>query len=238
MYKIKHLLFLFTLVFLLASCKEKIRKDTPVENNQNQTNEKILPEEIVKNDFLPPIGKWMYTSELKYANWLGAKFNGKFLREPINIIIVDSISKSIDEAKSNLIKNFNTAGFEIRKGHSGGYLGYIENKFYTQLPEQSGCAFSDEPFEINNCHGRVFGPCEINGVYYFTASLSKEKVVVDIPIHHYDSFNQARNKLANNLDSKTRYKKISEIEMFNSINTDSLTTGDHDGKGILISVSK
>jgi hypothetical protein len=217
---------------------EKNKKENADDNSKNIKVENILSEDIVKTDFLPSLGKWMYTSEYKYADWLGAKFKGKILREPINIIIVDSISKSMDEAKNNLIKNFDTAGFKVRKGHSGGYLGYIENKFYTQLPEQPGHAFSDAPFEINNCHGRVFGPCVINGVYYFSCALSKEKVVINIPIHHYDSFNEARDKLAKNLDSKTRYKIIGNINMFNAIDSDSLTTGDHDSKGILISVAK
>lgn len=238
MYKLINFLLSFILVFFLSSCSEKSKKENTNNNSANQKEEIILSEDIVKTDFLPPIGKWMYTAELKYANWLGAKLKGKVLREPINIIIVDSISKSTDEAKNNLIKNFDTAGFKVRKGHSGGYLGYIENKFYTQIPEQSGYAFSDRPFEINNSHGRVFGPCEFNGIYYFIAALSKEKVVVNIPIHHYDSFNDARDKLAKNLNLKTNYRIIKEINLSNSINSDSLTTGDHDGKGILISVIK
>jgi hypothetical protein len=232
-------LFIFiSIILLVSSCKEKNKKENADKNSENKKTESILPDDIVKSISLPLLGKWMYTSEHRYANWLGAKLGGKAFREPINIIIVDSVSKSIDEAKNNLIKNFDTAGFKVRTGHSSEYLGYIENKFYAQLPEQSGHAFSDAPFEINNSHGRIFGPCEINGVYYFTGALSREKVVVDIPIHHYASFNAARDKLAKNLDSKTHYKILSYINMNNAIESDSLTTGDHDSKGVLISVKK
>jgi hypothetical protein len=180
----------------------------------------------------------MYKSDKNKADWLGAKINNKSFREPINIIIADSISKSAGEAENNLIINFNKAGFKLRIGHSSGYLGYIENNFYNQVHRNNSKTFSDAPFEISNCHGRIFGPCEINGVYYFSGAMSKEKVVVKIPIHEYDSFNIARDKLANNLNSKTNYKTTGYVEMLNSISSDSLTTGDHDGKAILISVGK
>lgn len=229
-----------TLVMLLFfySCSEKNKKTDNQKIISNKNSENILPDDIINIPSLPPIGKWMYTADYKYAEWLNEKLNGKILREPVNIIIVDSVSKSDEEAKNNLINNFKTAGFEIRAGHSGGYRGYIENKFYSQLPDKSEHAFSDAPFEENNCHGRIFGPCAINNVYYFTGAFSKEKVVVGIPIHRYDSFIFARNKIAENLNLKTKYKITGSVEMMNRIETDSVTTGDHDSKSILLSFSK
>lgn len=231
--------FLFSaLIFFASSCTIKVLIDDAEDISFGEIVKSILPEDIVNIENLPPLGKWMYTSECKYADWLGTKSSGKVFREPINIIIVDSVSASVEEAKDNLIKNFDEAGFEIRPGHSAGYLGYIENKFYSQLPGQSSYAFSDAPFIVNNCHGRIFGPCVINGVYYFSGSLSKEKIAFDVQFHHFDSFNVARNKLAENLNSKTKYKILSYVDMHNTIETDSLSTGDHDSKGILISVNK
>jgi hypothetical protein len=231
--------FLFFLLgIFFFSCSEKNKKTDYTKNRVSQNNENILPEDISKIPSLPPLGKWMYTSDYTYANWLNEKIRGKTLREPINIIIIDSLSKSVDEAKNILISNFETAGFKIRPGHSGGYTGYIENKFYTQLPDKPEHSFSDEPFELNNCHGRIFGPCIVNGIYYFTGAFSKEKVVAGIPIHHYFSFCEARNKLAENLNLKTKYKMISNVDMFNGIETDSLTTGDHDSRAILLSLIK
>jgi hypothetical protein len=235
----KATLLIFVFMMALAfSCTKKNENVKVTLNSDSQNKEYISPEDIVKANSLPSISKWMYSSEKKKADWLGAKLNNKSFREPINIIIVDSISKSAGEAENNLVNNFDRAGFKMRVGHSNGYLGYIENNFYKQVPGKNGQTFSDAPFEISNCHGRIFGPCEINGVYYFSGALSKEKVVVSIPIHRYDSFNIARDKLANNLNSKTNYKTISYVEMLNSLSSDSLTTGDHDGKAILISVVK
>jgi len=237
MNKTFQLIFVFILV-IASSCTKKNENVNETIKLENQNKEYITPEDIVKANSMPAIGKWMYKSDHNKAEWLGLKLNNKSFREPINIIIVDSISKSVEEAENNLIINFDKAGFKMRIGHSSGYLGYIGNNFYKQVHRNNSQTFSDAPFEINNCHGRIFGPCDINGVYYFSGALSKEKVVVNIPIHDYDSFNIARDKLANNLNTKTNYKTISYVEMLNSISSDSFTTGDHDGKATLISVVK
>ena len=47
---------------------------------------------------LPFIGKWMYTSDFSRAHWLGVLWEKKALYEPINIIILDSLSKTPEEA--------------------------------------------------------------------------------------------------------------------------------------------
>jgi hypothetical protein len=237
---IRTYLFLF-LVLSITSCTEKNKSNQQTQTNQSPDNKKIdvvQPEDVVTPPNLPPLGKWMYTSEKKYSDWLGEKLNGKTLREPVNIVIVDSISKSADDAKNLLIKNFKLAGFEIRSGHSGGYLGFIEKMLYTQLPDKPDHAFADKPFEEDNNHGRIFGPCLINGVYYFTGAFSREKVVVNIPVHQFVSFNAARIQLSENLNTNSTYKLAGKVDMKNRLETESITTGDCDGKAILLSAAK
>lgn len=45
------------------------------------------PDEVVQPTLLPEIGKWMLNPDFTPADWLGEIYQGKTLREPINIII-------------------------------------------------------------------------------------------------------------------------------------------------------
>jgi hypothetical protein len=193
---------------------------------------KTANEEIVEG--LPEIGRWMFDSAGMPASWLGKKLDGKSIREPINVIIADSISRSAQEAGRNLIDALDKAGYKNRWGHTSGYKGLLDTAYCTQLQEESFHAFSNEPFELNNNHGRIFGPYFKNGTYYFTGALSREKGYV----HDYISFTQARDDLAASLDARTNYKLFTKIKLDNSINSDSLTTGDHDGYAILLKAVK
>ena len=44
---------------------------------------------LVQPAGLPQLGKWMLGSDGAAAHWLGEIYDGKRLREPINVIIVD-----------------------------------------------------------------------------------------------------------------------------------------------------
>jgi hypothetical protein len=107
-------------------------------------------EDVADAPGLPPIGKWMIDSSNKPADWLGKKYFGKNVREPINIIITDDFAGSAAEAKGKLVAACVEAGYESRPGHSSGYFGYINGVLYSQLPEEKDHAFSDLPFELSN----------------------------------------------------------------------------------------
>lgn len=225
--------FIVSVFFICCGKKNEISTNNRLPKEQTESTE-YKHENQTLIDGLPSIGKWMFDSANMPSSWLGKKLEGKNIREPINIIIIDSVSKSVDEAKKNLISAFNKAGYEDRWGHSSGYKGLMDSNYFNQLPEKYFHAFSTHPFEFDNNHGRIFGPYFKNNVYYFTGALSREKGYV----HYYISFTQARDDLAASLDSKTGYKLIKKINLNNSIDSDSLTTDDHDGYAILISFGK
>ncbi len=234
--KTHNTIYLLAAAFLLLSCTKKHETDTgrlQEQKIQSQNLEYKNENETAING-LPVIGKWMFDSTEMPSSWLGKKLDGKSIMEPINIIIVDSVSKSDDEAKQNLISAFDKAGYKDRWGHSSGYKGLIGGSYYSQLPEKYFHAFSNHPLEFDNNHGRIFGPHSSNGVYYFTGALSRESGY----FHNYISFTQARDEFAEAIDSKTLYKLIRKESLNNSIVSDSLTTGDHDGNAILINVVK
>lgn len=181
----------------------------------------------------------MLNAKYEPAHWLGELHRGKNLREPINIIIADMAAQSAQEARIHLLQNFKEAGYRIRKGHSTGYHGYIDGVLYEQLPIGKDEAFSDEPFETRNNHGRMFGPHPYGGGWLFVGAFSRESVdLLDKIKHRYVSFNQARDDLAQRLDMKTNYKIKAFLDLDNALIGDpTVTSGDHDGIAVLVIAS-
>lgn len=198
----------------------------------------INPHDIVKPNDLPQMGKWMYTSDLKPANWLGQKYQGHEMREPINVIVIDQQSTATAEAINSLARACRQAGYANRWGHTGGYQGYIAGAFYPQLPAEKDHAFSNAPFIMSNNHGRIFGPYFDGKRYYFSASLSRELIVLTLDrkkMHKYGSFKIARDDFASRMDKKSNYKIAKYVGIKNALlNDPMLTTGDHDGRAVVL----
>lgn len=198
----------------------------------------INPSDIVKSNGLPRIGKWMFTTDLKPANWLGQKYQGKEMREPINVVVIDQQSTSSTEAIKCLARACRQAGYNDRWGHSGGYHGYIAGVFYPQLPSGKDRAFSNVPFIMSNNHGRFFGPYFDGKRYYLSASFSRELIVLTLDqkkMHKYGSFKIARDDFASRMNKKSDYKIAKYADLKNAlINDPILTTGDHDGRAVVL----
>jgi len=178
---------------------------------------------------LPPIGKWMLAPDGAPARWLNEPYHGKKLREPINVIFVDHAATSAADATNRLLRALAQAGFPVRKGHSSGYSAYLGGVTCHQFPAEPKTAISDEPFEVNNNHGRLFGPVR-------TAAFSRETVApLEQVKHAYASFNRARDTLAQRLDQQTPFKLTAFVPLDNALLGDpALTTGDHDGLAVLL----
>jgi hypothetical protein len=197
------------------------------------------PETVAHPPGLPAIGKWMLDARYEPAHWLGELHRGKSLREPINLIVVDTVAQSPEEARKHLIQNFALAGYPIREGHSAGYRAYVDGVVHGQIPEGREQAFSDEPAEMRNNHGRMFGLHPYRGGWLFVGAFSRESVdPLDKVRHRYVSFNQARDDLSQRLDSKTDYKIKGFPSLDNALVDDPIvTTGDHDGIAVLLTRS-
>ena len=154
---------------------------------------------------LPEIGKWMLGSDGAAAHWLGERFRGKGLREPINVVILDEAERNAAEATARVLAAARAAGYPVRMGHSTGYRAAIGGQTFAQLPRGWDDAFSDEPFEFGNNHGRVFGPHAVSGAFVFVAAFSREEVdPFRSPGHRYASFNRARDDFTQRLDGRRR----------------------------------
>jgi hypothetical protein len=189
---------------------------------------------------LPAIGKWMLTRDGVASDWLGEIYNGKNLREPINVILVDEGAGSADDAKARLLSAAAKAGYPVRFGHSTGYQGFIGGRLYAQLPKGWDDAFSNDVFEVDNNHGRIFGPHRTGDAYLFIAAFSREDVdPLRKPGHRYASFNRARDDFTQRLDRATAYKVSGFVNLDNALVGDpKFTTGDHDGIAVLVRAGK
>lgn len=185
---------------------------------------------------LPSLGKWMLAPDAAPARWLNEIYYGKRLREPINIILRDHFATSATEATNRLLRALTTAGFPLRFGHSHGYTALIDGECHGQVTSGHFTAFSDEPFELTNNHGRIFGPHLYQGDYIWTAAFSRERLEPLAKVkHEYVSFNQARDTLALKLALMTNFKRVRFVALDNALlKNPTLTTGDHDGMAVLL----
>ncbi len=189
------------------------------------------PNDIVVPKGLFPFGKWMLDHELKPASWLGYRVDNRTVREPINFILEIKGPGSDDQAVASLNALLSKAGYKVRAGHSGGYYAYIDGRLFPQIPSLKHHAFSNEPYEFANNHGRLFGPYLFMGKYWFLGAFSREKVDSVAKLEHvYVSFDQARDNVVSQLCKAAACKRKAFIDLDNAVlDSDRYTTGDHDG---------
>ncbi|WP_139198684.1 hypothetical protein [Devosia sp. YR412] len=200
----------------------------------------LAPPNVVTPEGLPTLGKWMLTSAGVPSDWLGEVYRGKNLREPINVIIVDDAATSAADAITRLIAASTSAGYPVRQGHSTGYQAAMDGGLHAQLPTGNDVAFSNGIYELDNNHGRIFGPVALGTSFVFIGAFSREDVdpLAD-PGHQYGSFNQARDDFTQKLDAATDFKVSQFVDMENAILDDpKLTTVEHDGMAVLVRASK
>jgi hypothetical protein len=65
---------------------------------------------------LPELGKWMLDRSGSPAHWLGEIYDGKKLREPINVVLVDTRAASVEDAKGRVVEASAKAGYTSRMG--------------------------------------------------------------------------------------------------------------------------
>lgn len=197
------------------------------------------PGELVRLPGLPVIGKWMLSRNGSVADWLGQPLGGKRLLEPINVIILDPFASSRKNAAARLLAACAKAGFEPSNGHSRGYSALIGADSFPQIPGGEECTFSDAPFVLKNNHGRVFGPLEWHGEYIFTAAFSRERTDLRKFKHYYVSFDEARDAFVRRLSARSAYRILSSVDLDNALSADNaFTTGDHDGKAVILRASE
>lgn len=181
------------------------------------------------------VGRWMVTSSLVPATWLGERVGGRTLREAVNIVLMDRVARTPEEASARLLRAMTAAGYGPRSGHSTGYFGEVNGQLYPMLPTGAGEAFSDRPFWLPNNHGRIFGPVPVPGGYAWAGAFSREGVrLLPRPGHPYRSFREAREDLADRLGAGGVFGRAGYVEMESRLDTAQETTGDHDGRAVLL----
>jgi hypothetical protein len=209
------------------------------------------------------LGKWMINKEGAVADWVGDPYcvNDvcKTLQEPINMVFTVPANSKF-QAEAGLNRALRRAGFGPSCCSSVGYKGIVGEETSAQMPKGGilgigtlgpglaqtgllnliagiGPAYRDALFLLANSHLRTFGGVsDGNGNYVFTGSASKE--YLKGLSHGYESFEEARTKLTENL-VKRGATAGALIAMDNKIpDVDpTYSTGDHDGKAQVIMLS-
>ncbi|WP_156432561.1 hypothetical protein [Mycobacterium sp. M26] len=186
------------------------------------------------------IGKWMIRPGNAVADWGGVKYGCKTLYEPINVVIVDAASGTVEESAQRLNTAMAAAGFPAMALHSTGFTGVIGGVPYGQQPAIAWQAYSDANFLLPNNHGRVFGPAPgPDGIgYVWTASFSREQVGLYrfVPKHLYVSFGVAREAVRSGL-VRAGALDLGLVDLDNNYSTPTWTTGDHDGYAAVLVLS-
>lgn len=207
--------------------------------------EEDAPEAPAADDETPTaygdIGKWMLDASGDIADYGGLPYEGKTVLEAINVVIVDPTSRSSLEATWRLNAAMRRAGFPPRLIHSTGFRGLIDGERYRQQPRGLLVGYSDDFFLLPNNHGRIFGPdpVETASGYVWSGSFSTEEFVFyqGLPRHGYVSSNEARDALAAQLVASGRATSGGMVSLDNAYNTDTTTTGDHDGFAVVVTLN-
>ena len=209
----KHFSQFFLLVLLVISCTD------------NGTGKDSKYDTIVK--VLPDIGQYMIKPDSSGpALWLDRKQpDGRYIQEPINIIIVDRKASDIGNAAARLVDAFTKAGFGPRYGHSSGYHGKMNGLIYNQQPSTNDYAFSDYMWAFSNNHARIFGPFLSGSTYIWIGSSSREKGIS----HDYVSFIISRNAMAEAMTKYSGAELAGSYFLDNKLDNQDYFTGDHDG---------
>lgn len=152
------------------------------------------------------------------------------------MILVDAAADGADDARRRLVAAAQAAGYPVRFGHSAGYRALIGSQLYPQLPAGRDEAFSNHIFELNNNHGRLFGPHRMGDVYASIGAFSREEVrPLRSPEHGYASFNRARDEFSQSLERRSPFRISGFVNLANAIVGDpEITTGDHDGLAVVL----
>ena len=184
------------------------------------------------------IGKWMLDPRGDIAAYGGVPVDDKTVLEPVNVVIVDSVSKSAWEATWRLNSAMRRAGFPPRMIHSTGFRGLLDGRLYRQQPRGLLVGYSDNSFLRTNNHGRIFGPAPLRteAGYVWSGAFSTEEWVVHngLPRHGFVSANDARDALAAKMAAGGRATVAGMVPLGNAYTTATITTGDHDGFAVVL----
>lgn len=184
------------------------------------------------------IGKWMLKSNGQIADWGGTRRDGKKLLEAVNVIIVDPHSTTSAQAHRGLNNAMLRARFPAQPLHTVGFTGSIDGVSYGQKPTGPLQAYSDNFFLFRNNHGRFFGPAptQTDAGFMWTGAFSTERIGFSglLPGHVYVSSNAARDALVSALVSSGQASYGGVVPLENAYNTDTTTTGDHDGFAVVL----
>lgn len=176
-------------------------------------------------DVTATIGLWMYKEQRfardAIADWLQVPYQERELLEPINVLWVDPVASSEEEAKDNIVEFLDECAFDregdvffglVPKHSSGYYASYGTDVWKSQHDQDDAWVEGFLGGEFPNNHGRIFPAFRAlstaGAPVYMTAGAFSREGGLGSPFllglncafnrencHPYRSFNEARNAL-------------------------------------------
>ncbi|MGM9322894.1 hypothetical protein [Deinococcus aquaticus] len=195
------------------------------------------------------LGLWLLTGSpgapLKRAVWNGEPYQGRTLREPINLILIDRFARTPEQATARMNAALAAAGFTPTGGFGsgpGGYHALLNGELRAQHPATPGQAYSDGPPGAYNHHGVTFGPYRVGGSFVFTGAFNGADHRPDqtgatpagAGTQVFNNYMVARESLAAALDRSSVFHKKGYFDLQAIIDTPTETTADSDGCAVVL----
>ncbi|WP_339095218.1 hypothetical protein WDJ50_11495 [Deinococcus sp. VB142] len=175
------------------------------------------------------MGVWVLRQDRTRADVDGLKVQGRSLREPVNVVMVDLFAKSPQEALLRVTSALDRVGLNPADGYTHGYQAYLNGDFAPEVP--AGQTFARGLGTAREERLRLFGPWKYGEGYVFLAGIAAQNVTGQG--RSFSDFMVTREDLAEQLNTRTPFRKKGYVDLLSKVDTPRETTADHDGCAVV-----
>lgn len=174
-------------------------------------------------------GVWVLRDRTR-ADVDGLKVEGRALREPINVVLIDLFAKTPQDALLRATAALDAAGLKPSDRYPHGYQAYLNGTFQPQVP--AGQAFAKGVGSAREERLRLFGPWKTGDGYVFLAGIAAQNVTGQG--RTFSDFMVTREATADALNNRTPFRKKGYVDLLSKVDTARETTADHDGCAVVL----
>lgn len=174
-------------------------------------------------------GLWVLRGRTR-ADVDGLRVQGRALREPVNVVLIDLFAKTPQDALLRATAALDAVGLKPSDRYTHGYQAYLNGTFQPEVP--AGQAFARGVGSAREERLRLFGPWKSGDGYVFLAGIAAQNVTRQG--RTFSDFMVTREATADALNSRTVFKKKGYVDLLSKVDTPRETTADHDGCAVIL----
>ena len=174
-------------------------------------------------------GLWVLRGRTR-ADVDGLKVEGRSLREPVNVVLIDLFAKTPQDALLRATAALDAVGLKPSDRYTHGYQAYLSGTFQPEVP--AGQVFARGIGSAREERLRLFGPWKSGDGYVFLAGIAAQNVTGQG--RTFSDFMVTREATADALSSRTAFKKKGYVDLLSKVDTARETTADHDGCAVVL----